>query len=76
MSNQENNPLSGLENVDRIYDQLEDRSRRTWMQGNTQVLDDISRHDAAALYRANWDDCRDLWKAAYGLRKWRRRGQC
>jgi hypothetical protein len=35
------------------------------MLGQTSVVMDIPRQGAAKMYRANWDGCRDLWKASY-----------
>jgi hypothetical protein len=35
----------------------------------SQWLLDVSRKEAADLYRKNWDGCRELWKLDYHARK-------
>jgi len=51
------------------YGRQEARERgilgRLWMSGRTKELADVNRSAAAQMYRADWDGCRTLWKAAY-----------
>jgi hypothetical protein len=38
------------------------------MSGLTKIICDVTLHDAAQMYRENWDGCKDLWKLEYRQR--------
>jgi hypothetical protein len=38
---------------------------RTWMQGRTWVVANVTNQGARVMYNKNWDGCRDLWKENY-----------
>jgi hypothetical protein len=42
---------------------------RTWVYGRTAYQMDVPLAAARELYNANWDGCRDFWKASYRARK-------
>jgi saccharopine dehydrogenase-like NADP-dependent oxidoreductase len=73
MSEQENNPLKGLENYQQVYENLEESGwSQVWMVGKRWVVPDVPRAGAAKMYRNNSDGCRDLWKSSYRQKKERR----
>jgi hypothetical protein len=62
---------------DQLLERLEDQGEKMYgaMLGNNQVTMDVPRQGAAQMYRANWDGCRDIWKASYRQwKEWRSKG--
>jgi hypothetical protein len=74
MSEQENSPLNGLENLQEWYQEKfeENWHVQTSVLSKNYMTMDVLRSGAAKMYRKNWDGCRDLWKSSYRQRKERR----